>query len=136
MAVASIGIPSDRIVVYLGTVLAVAGWILTGFMVCRLRAAYDSRIRFVAGRGGAEISFPSAPLPQRLFMAYRIKTFDVRARDVHRIDSHLSTVNGIRTASEMVVKHGDWTLRVDAMFFDSSAESLAENFRSALSGGK
>ena len=135
MAVSSIGVPADRIVVYLGAVLARAGWILTGFMACRLRAAFDPRIRLVAGPGGAEISFPSAPLARTLFTTYRIKTFDVRAQDVQRVYSRLAAVNGIPIASEVVIEYGRWTLKADAMFYDSSADSLASSLRSALGGG-
>ena len=134
MAIGSLGVPADRVVVDMGAVLAALGWVLTGFMACRLRAAFDARIRFVAGAGGAEIAFPSGPLPQRLFMTYRIKTYDVRAEDVQKFYPRLSTLNGLPMTSELVIVSGKWTLRVESKFFDASAESLAESLRSALGG--
>lgn len=132
MAVSSIDVPADRVVVYMGAVLALAGWVLTGFMACRLRAAFDPRIRFVAGPGGAQVSFPSAPLPQRLFLAYRIRSYDVRAGEVAKVYARESRVNGIPISSETVLTGPGWQLKVDSMFFDASAETLAASLRSAL----
>jgi hypothetical protein len=134
MAVASLDVPADRIVVYLGGVLALIGWVLTGFMACRLRAAFDERIRLVAGPGGARVSFPSAPLPQRLFLTYRIKNFEMRADEVAKVYPRELRVNGIAIGSEAVISGPGWSLRVDSMFFGASAETLSESLVSALRG--
>jgi hypothetical protein len=136
MAVTEAFTTGDRVSVSIGCVMALAGWLLAGFMACRLRAAFDPRIRLVAGPGGARIAFPSGPLPRRLFMTYRIKNYEFRTEEVRKLYPRLSTLNGLPMTDELVVVSGDGTLRVDAKFFDASSESLALSLRSALGGWK
>jgi hypothetical protein len=136
MAVTEAAATGDRVSILLGCGMAAAGWILTGFMACRLRAAFDPRIRVVAGPGGVDVFFPSGPLPQRFFMTYRIRNQELRSEEISKVYPRLSTVNGIPITSEVVISGPKWHLKVESKFFDASADELALGLRSALGGWK
>ena len=136
MAVSEALYTHDRETVIMGCCLALAGWVLTGFMACRLRAAFDSRIEFIAGPGGARLAFPSAPQLRRLFMTYRINTYDFRAADIFECYPRDFRVNGLLLGSEVIINVRGGTLKVDSKFFNDSADSLAWNLQRALSDWK
>jgi hypothetical protein len=127
----------ETVVVYLGCGCVAAGWVLSSFMVCRLRAAFDPRIEFLAGPGGIVVACPSAPRLARLLLAYRINTHEVRADQLEGWHPDVMKVHGITTVSRIVFRSkGRRPIRVDTKFFNASRDSLVLSIAAALAGWK
>jgi hypothetical protein len=127
----------DRASVLGGCGCVVAGWMLTGFMVCRLRAAFDPRIQFLAGPGGIRVAFPSAPRVTRFFMAYRILNHEIRADELLSWHPYVQKVNGVPMTSAIIFKGKEkWQIWIHTKFFNASRVTLSQRINAAFDGWK
>jgi hypothetical protein len=127
----------NHVTVLVGCGCAAAGWMLAGLMVCRLRAAFDKRIRFLAGPGGIQVAFPGAPRATRLFMAYQIRNYEIRADQLQSWHPYVMKVNGVPMTSAIIFKGKEkWQIWIHTRFFNASRVSLVCSLSAAFDGWK
>jgi hypothetical protein len=120
------GKPEDFIVV-VGILFAIVGWVLATTLVRSLRAGADKRIYFRAGPGGVSAAYPGWGRLSRLFLSYKIRSYDFAWQDVERWHTY-AIQKGFYTFGSRVVFVGKpgWRVEVPTRFFSGTRESIAK----------
>jgi len=118
----------EDFILAVGIIFAIAGWILATTLVRSLRASADKRVYFRAGPGGVSVSYPGWGRLSRLFLSYKIRSYDFAWQDVERWHTY-AIQKGFYTYGSSVIFVGKpgWTVSVPTRFFSGTRESIAQS---------
>ena len=107
---------------------ALVAWLLLATAVRRLRAAFEPGCYLRAGPGGMSFRVPGAATLSSLLFGYRIKERNLRWDEVRAWYPYLFTINGIPSASAIVIETArGGTIKIPTMYFSESRRRIADN---------